>query len=160
MKLSPRLFRFILNVYPPYLGTGVWVDAVSADWRRIDVSMKLHWYNRNIMRTHFGGSLYAMVDPHLMLMLIQILGQQYIVWDKSARIDFIKPGRGRVSARLIITTELLEEIYEEVAKKTKFMPTIPVKICDETGELVAVVEKTLYIRKKRSEQDVEEERRS
>jgi acyl-coenzyme A thioesterase PaaI-like protein len=149
MKLTPRFLRFILNVYPPYLGTGVYIDYISPDWRRIDVSMKLHWYNRNAMKTHFGGSLYAMVDPHLMLMFMQILGKDYIVWDKAAGIDFVRPGRGRVSASLVITDSLLEEIHQEVAKKTKYMPCIPVNIIDESGEQVAVVEKTLYIRKKR-----------
>ena len=34
------------------------------------------------------------VDPIYMLMLLKILGPEYIVWDKSANIRFRKPGKG------------------------------------------------------------------
>ena len=107
MKLTPRLLRWLLNIYGPYLGAGIRVELISADWRESQVSMKLRWYNRNAVGSHFGGSLYAMVDPHLMLMLMHILGNDYIVWDKSAEIDFVRPGRGRVMANFAITDEEL-----------------------------------------------------
>ena len=148
MITSPRFFRFILNVYPPYLGSGVWIDRISADWREVDVSMKLRWYNRNAMKTHFGGSLYSMVDPHLMLMLLQILGKGYIVWDKAASINFLKPGRGRVSAHLQITDAMLAEIHAGLARKKKVMPQYDIDIIDDTQEVVARVQKTLYVRRK------------
>ena len=148
MITSPRFFRFILNVYPPYLGSGVWIDRISADWREVDVSMKLRWYNRNAMKTHFGGSLYSMVDPHLMLMLLQILGKGYIVWDKAASINFLKPGRGRVSAHLQITDAMLAEIHAGLARKKKVMPQYDIDIIDDAQEVVARVQKTLYVRRK------------
>jgi hypothetical protein len=56
--------------------------------------MPLRWYNKNYVGTHFGGSLSAMTDPHYMLMMIQILGREYIVWDQSGTIEYRKPGRG------------------------------------------------------------------
>ena len=73
MPISQQKLRRLLKIYPPYLGAGIRVDYISEDWRELQVSMKLRWYNRNAVGTHFGGSLYAMVDPHLMLMLLQIL---------------------------------------------------------------------------------------
>ena len=94
MRLTPPLLRFILNIYGPSLWAGIRADYISADWRSIRVSMKLRWYNRNAVGTHFGGSLYSMVDPHLMLMLMNILGSGYVVWDKSAAIDFLRPAKG------------------------------------------------------------------
>lgn len=148
MITSPRLFRFILNVYPPYLGTGVWIDRISKNWREIDVSMKLHWYNRNAMKTHFGGSLYSMVDPHLMLMLMQILGRGYIVWDKAASIDFLRPGTGRVTAHLRITDNMLAEIHSGLVKKKKVTPEYEINILDDSNEAVARVRKTLYVRRR------------
>ena len=148
MISSPRLFRFILNVYPPYLGTGVWIDRISEDWREVDVSMKLRWYNRNAMKTHFGGSLYSMVDPHLMLMLMQILGRGYIVWDKAAGIDFLKPGRGRVAAQLRITDDMLAEIHAGLTRKKKVTPHYAIDILDESAEVVARICKTLYVRRR------------
>src|SRR3546814_17705952 len=99
--MSPRLFRLLMNLYPPYLGTGIRVTRVSADFAEIDVQMGLHWYNRNALGTQFGGSLYAMVDPFLVLMTLQQIGDDYIVWDKGAQIDFVAPGRGPVYANKI-----------------------------------------------------------
>lgn len=148
VRLTPRLLKFILNIYSPYLGAGIQVDHISEDWRQIRVSMKLRWYNRNAVGTHFGGSLYAMVDPHLMLMLMNILGKGYIVWDKSAAIDFIRPGKGRVFATFTITDEDIEEIMRRTADGGKYLPKFTVRIEDEQGEMVAQVKKILYIRKK------------
>ena len=82
----------MLNIYPPYWGTGIVVSKVAPDFTEIVVQMKKRFYNRNYVDTHFGGSLYSMVDPFYMLMLINILGKDYVVWDKSAFIDFVKPG--------------------------------------------------------------------
>src|SRR5689334_18498320 len=87
-----------INFYSPYLGAGVRVTRVSEDFRQVDVEMPLRFYNRNYVGTHFGGSLYSMCDPFYMLMLIHILGPEYIVWDKAAAIRFKKPGKGVVKA--------------------------------------------------------------
>jgi len=149
VKVTAKRMRTILNLYPPYLGAGIHVDNITEDWRQIDVSMQLRWYNRNVVRTHFGGSLYSMVDPHLMLMLMQLLGEKYIVWDKSAEIDFIRPGKGKVFATLKISDEDLKNIYDGVERRGKFLPKFEVKIVDKVGKTVCRIIKTLYIRKKR-----------
>ena len=70
MKFTPKRLKRMLNLYPPYLGAGVRITYLSEDWQELHVSMSLHWYNRNAVGTHFGGSLYSMVDPNLMLMLM------------------------------------------------------------------------------------------
>jgi acyl-coenzyme A thioesterase PaaI-like protein len=149
MKMTPALMRFILNVYPPYLGAGIHVNRIADDWKTLDVSMKLHWYNQNVMKTHFGGSLYSMVDPHLMLMHMQILGKEYIVWDKAAKIDFIRPGKGKVSAHFHITEHNLETIFTGLETQSKVRPEYEVAVIDESGELVAKVTKILYVRRKK-----------
>ena len=146
--MSPRLMRFILNIYPPYLGAGVKVHKIAENWKFTEVSMPLRWYNRNAVRTHFGGSLYSMVDPHLMLMLMGILGENYIVWDKAAQIEFVRPGQGRVSARLEISDEKLSEILATLESKRKVTPTFLVEVVDNNAKTVAKIMKTLYVRKK------------
>jgi len=90
-----------------------------------------------------------MIDPFYMLLLMNNLGKDYIVWDKSADIEFIKPGKGTVSANFIVTDEMLTEIKQKTANGDKFLPTYPVTIVDESGEIVAKANKTLYIRRKR-----------
>jgi hypothetical protein len=110
--------------------------------------MKMRWYNRNYVKTHFGGSLYAMTDPFFMLMLIHILGKEFVVWDKAAHIDFIKPSQGKVTARFLITEEQIEDILKNTSAGQKYFPEFSVDIENEAGEKVARVVKTLYIRKK------------
>ena len=150
MKITPRLLRLILNLYGPYLGAGVHITHISNDWRELRVSMKLHWYNRNAVGTHFGGSLYSMVDPHFMLLLMKLLGNTYIVWDKSSNIDFIRPVNGPVHAVIQISKEDEMRIREQVKSAEKYLPEFEVQIHDDEGKPVALVKKVLYVRKKNS----------
>jgi len=142
------MFRLLLNIYPPYWGTGIVVSKVAPDFTEIVVQMKKRFYNRNYVDTHFGGSLYSMVDPFYMLMLINILGKDYVVWDKSAFIDFVKPGRGKVKAVFSITQETIFDIVEKTADGEKYLPELAVEIEDEAGETVARAVKTIYVRRR------------
>jgi acyl-coenzyme A thioesterase PaaI-like protein len=121
---------------------------MSKDYRHALVSMKLTFYNKNYMGVQFGGSLYAMVDPWYMLMLIKNLGPDHIVWDKSAAIQFRKPGKGKVSAEFRIHDEQIEEIKKILETQNKLDYTFKVEIKDDTGKLIADVQKVIYIRKK------------
>jgi len=147
-QMNPNFFKLLLNVYPPYWGTGIVVKKISPDYKEIIVQMKMRWYNRNYVKTHFGGSLYAMTDPFFMLMLLQILGKEYIVWDKAAHIEFIRPGRGTLTAKFIITDEEIGNILKNTADGQKYLPEFSVDIKDEADETVASVTKILYLRKK------------
>jgi acyl-coenzyme A thioesterase PaaI-like protein len=144
---SRRWLIRMLNLYPPYLGAGVRVKA-SPDLRTFEVRMKLRWWNRNYVGTHFGGSLYTMCDPFFMLMLVDALGRGYIVWDKAATIRFRRPGRGAVRATFHIPLERIEEIRAAADAGGKVEPVFTVEVVDDQGEVVAEVEKLLYVRAK------------
>ena len=141
--------RRMLSTFAPYLGAGVKVTEIADDFSSATVEMRQHWYNTNYVGTHFGGSLYSMADPHYMLLLMRRLGKGYIVWDKSASIDFIRPGKGTVRAHFELTDERVEEIKRLTANGDKHLPEWDIDILDEDGELVARVHKVLYVRKKR-----------
>jgi acyl-coenzyme A thioesterase PaaI-like protein len=138
----------LMSLYPPYLGSGIRVDEADDDYRRVVVSMDLSFYNRNYVGTHFGGSLYSMCDPFYMLMLLKNLGPDYIVWDKAATIRFKKPGRGRVRAEFLLSKECIDEIREQADAELKVEPTFVVEVVDEEGDVVAQVDKVLYVRRK------------
>ena len=140
--------RRLVNIYPPYVGAGVRVKRISADFRELDVEMKLRWFNRNYVATQFGGSLYSMTDPFLMLMLMKNLGPDYLVWDKSASIEFKQPGRGTVTARFRLTGEDVATARERTAGGERYLPVFPIDVTDADGTVVARVTKTLYIKKK------------
>jgi hypothetical protein len=146
--MKAKYLKLLINLYPPYWATGITVRSISPDYKEIWVQMKMRWYNRNYVKTHFGGSLYAMADPFYMLMLIHILGKEFVVWDKAARIDFIKPSHGTVTARFVITAEHIESIMGNTLEGQKYFPEFFVDIENEAGEKVAHIVKTLYIRKR------------
>lgn len=148
MKTTPKKLKRLLNFYPPYIGAGIKIDSISEDWRELKVSMKVRWYNRNYVGTHFGGSLYSMVDPHFMLMLLQILGRDYVVWDKASDIDFVKATKKPISATFTITDGMIEDIKNNTANGDKYLPQYEIDIVDEDKNLIARVNKTLYVRKK------------
>jgi len=140
--------RVLLNLWPPFLGAGIRVKRLRPDWKEIDVEMKLRRWNSNYVGTHYGGSLYSMTDPFFMVMLIENLGREYIVWDKSASIRFRKPGKGTVTASFRLTEEEIEEIRRALESQEKIEQTFAVDVKDEAGNVIAQVEKLLHIRKK------------
>jgi len=138
----------MINWYPPFIGAGIRVERTSDDFSEIEVHMKLRWWNRNVVGTQFGGSLYMMCDPFFMAILMSHLGRGYIVWDKAARIDFLKPGRGRVKVVFRIPPEEIARIREQADTQPKVEPEFEVDVVDDAGVVVARVHKTLYVRKK------------
>jgi hypothetical protein len=142
-----RHLRTLMNLWPPFLGSGIRVKRLQSDWKRVDVEMKLRRWNKNYVGTHYGGSLYSMTDPFYMLMLIENLGRDYIVWDKAATIRFKKPGKGMVSATFRLAEEQVDEIREALRSEAKIDRTFTVEVRDESGAVVAEVEKLLNIRR-------------
>jgi hypothetical protein len=143
-----RLQRFV-NWYPPFLGAGIKIKRIADDLRTIEVHMPLRFWNRNYVGTHFGGSLYTMCDPFFMLILINNLGSGYIVWDKAATIRFKKPGKGLVTAIFHIPHDRIEEIRSQADSQGKVEPQFQVQVTDSDGNVIAEVDKLLYVRKKK-----------
>ncbi|MCB1160416.1 MAG: YiiD C-terminal domain-containing protein [Leptospiraceae bacterium] len=132
--------------FGPYKGASVKPKILNKN--TVEVSMPLVISNTNYVGTHFGGSLYSMCDPFYMFILLWNLGEDYIVWDKSAKIEFISPGKGTVKVTFFLSdAEFAEikEILKNTKKTTRFYKT---EIYDENGKVVARLEKELYIRRK------------
>jgi hypothetical protein len=146
-----RHMRLFLNLWPPFLGAGIRVKRLRSDWKEIDVEMKLRRWNSNYVGTHYGGSLYSMTDPFIMVMLIENLGRDYVVWDKSASIRFRRPGRGTVFARFRLTGDEVEEIKQALKIQAKIERTFMVEVKDESGNVIAEVQKLLHVRRKELE---------
>ena len=146
--VGKQLILKLMSFWPPFLGAGIRVKRISKDFTEVDVEMKLGIWNRNYVGVHFGGSLYAMTDPFYMLMLMENLGREYIVWDKAATIRFKRPGRGRVRAEFRLTRDQIEAIRARADREAKVEPVFQVRVIDSEGTLVAEVDKTLYVRRK------------
>lgn len=145
-KLRDELgFDAAFTQFGPYTGANIQVR--SLDRYTVESSMTLVETNTNYVGTHFGGSLYSMCDPFFMFLLMQNLGDGYIVWDKAANIDFIKPGKGTVTARFYISEEELNALRDELTKVKKLDRIYECEVKDEQGDVVARMKKTLYVRR-------------
>lgn len=131
------------------LFAGIRVVELSADYRYAKVELRMRPWNKNAVGAHFGGSMFAMTDPMYMLMLLANFYGDYYVWDKGADIDFIKPGFGTLTAEFTITDGLLGEIRQATKDGHKYLPVLPVLIKNADGEVVAKLNRTLYLRKKK-----------
>ena len=143
------LMKLLLNIWPPFLFTGIKVVKLTTDFKEAKIQLTQRSWNTNAVGVHFGGSLYSMTDPFYMLMILSQLGSDYIVWDKSADIEYVKPGKGKVYADFVVSQSLIDEIIKQTQHGDKYLPELPVNIKDEQGELVAKLNRTIYIRKKK-----------
>lgn len=144
-----RLIQRLINVWPPYLGAGIRVRRLDLAGGVVEVEMKLRWWNRNYVGTHYGGSLYSMCDPFFMLILMEQLGGKFIVWDKAATIRFRKPGRGTVRARFEISADEVERIRATAMADEKAEPRFVTLVLDEDDQVIAEVEKLVHVKRDR-----------
>lgn len=144
--LTPHLLKLRINTYAPYVGAGIKIEHLNMDQGLCVVSMGLTPLNKNIVGTQFGGSLYSMVDPFYMMILMQQLGSNYVVWDKSSHIEFVAPGHSKVTARIRIPTSEIAAIRELTKDGEPAFREYRTEIVNENQKIIAIVTKTVYIR--------------
>jgi acyl-coenzyme A thioesterase PaaI-like protein len=147
MKTKRKLLRW-MNWWPPFAGMGIRVRRIADNTREVDVEMVQRFWNTNYVGVHFGGSLFAMTDPFYMLMMLENLGPEYVVWDKAGAIRFRRPAKGTVRAEFRLTAEQIEEVRRAADTQEKVERVFAVEIKDQSGEVVAVAERTLHVRRK------------
>lgn len=145
---KPGVMRHLLNFWPPFLFSGIKVAELRDDYRYCRVILKSRPWTRNINQSQFGGSMFAMTDPIYPLLLMGALGKEYIVWDKQADIDYIKPGYSELVAEFWLSDDMVEQIKHHTAAGEKYFPQFLVYIKDAGGQTVCEVNRTVYIRKK------------
>ena len=136
-------------MYAPFVGAGIRVTKVSPDFREVEVKMKLRWYNKNYVGTQYGGGIFSMTDGFYIVMLIQILGREYTVWDKASRIQFLKPGKTELCAKHHLSNEVIEDIISKTKDGSRYFAEISIDVTDTSEQVIARVDKTIYIRKRK-----------
>jgi hypothetical protein len=91
-----------------------------------------------------------MCDPFFALILVEQLGHDFEVWDKSAAIEFLRPGRGKVLATFEIPSSEVAEIREAATSGKAVEPVFVAEVTDESSSVVARVTKTIHVKKRRS----------
>lgn len=144
-SLQTKLTRLKYNMFPAYFSTGARLTYLAADHTEVHVELPLSWRTRNYFGTTFGGSIYAALDPILVMMFFNVLGRDYIIWDKAATIHFKRPGRETLFAKFVVTREEIAEIKAELSEKKSVDRTYRVAFSNKAGKTHAIIEKTLYI---------------
>jgi acyl-coenzyme A thioesterase PaaI-like protein len=145
-SLPAHWYLYLWNFYPPFFGAGIRIHHVAPDFSSARTSLRLRWWNRNIIGTLFGGSLYSMCDPMHMVLLSHLLGPDYVVRDRGAEVRFLRKGVNSAHAHFEISTRTVAEIWNDPSEvqERKFK----VEVRDREGDVIAEVVKTLYIRRK------------
>ena len=149
MAMTPRKLRRVLRWWPPFLFSGIRVLEVADDWSSARVELRRRWYSANYVGTHFGGSLFAMADPFWMILLMETLGRDYIVWDKAAEIEFVKAVREPVTVEFQVDPVAIAELRAATADGARVLRWFETEIRTASGETVARVRKQLHVRLKR-----------
>ena len=139
------LFKILFNISPMYRRTNARLIDVSEDIHRVKIKISLNYKNRNYMGTMFGGSMLSATDPIYMIQLLQILGDDYVVWDKSTNIRFKKPANQHCYAIFEFTTEEINQIKNDVLQHNEINLVKNLSIESKSKNVYAVVEKTIYI---------------
>ena len=146
--MRANTFRHLLNLWPPFLINAIRVRTISDDYTEASVVLRLRPWNRNYVKSQFGGNLFAMVDPFWMLLVMRQLGDDYYVWDKAGAIDFVAPGYEDVYARFKLEPIAVNELRVAAAGGEKVLRWFETEVTTASGKLIAVVRKQIYVRLK------------
>jgi acyl-coenzyme A thioesterase PaaI-like protein len=141
-------FRRLLNLWPPFLCNSIRGEMLSGDYSEARVVLRLRLWNRNYVRSQFGGNLFSMSDPFWMLLVMHQLGNDYYVWDKAGAIDFVAPGREDVYAHFKLEPAVVDELRAAAAGGEKVLRWFETEVTTASGQVIATVRKQIYVRLK------------
>ncbi|MBS1271343.1 MAG: hypothetical protein MAGBODY4_00472 [Candidatus Marinimicrobia bacterium] len=142
-----KIRRWGFNLFPAYRRTGARLTYLDSDWRRVDIKLPLNWRTKNYVGTMFGGCMFAAVDPIYMILLIKRLGNDYVVWDKSASIQFHRPGKTDLFASCELPDEEVAALRQRLETEVSIERTYRTELKNQDDEVCATVEKVIHIRK-------------
>ncbi|WP_298755285.1 DUF4442 domain-containing protein [uncultured Psychroserpens sp.] len=143
------IYKYGFNWSPMYRRTTAKVIEVSNDLYKVVIMMKPNWKNRNFVGTIFGGSMLSATDPIYMIQLMQILGEDYVVWDKSVEACYKKPAKSKIYGEFMFSEQEIETIKQQVLNKNEIDIVKTMSLVDAKQNIIATFNKTLYIADKR-----------
>jgi len=140
------VFKYGFNLSPMYRRSTGRLTYVSDDIQQVDIKIPLSYKNRNYVGSVFGGSLFSATDPIYMIQLLNILDENYVVWDKHASIRFRRPVKQDAYVNFVITDEDLENIKKDVAEHKEIDFKKVIQITNKQKDIVfAEVTKIIYV---------------
>ncbi len=142
---NAQIYKYGFNWSPMYKRTTGKIIKVSTNLHYVKIKIPLSWKNRNYVGSLFGGSMLSATDPIYMIQLINILGNNYVVWDKSATINYRRPGRETLFCEFIFSSEDILKIKKDVTNKSEIDIIKTTNIVTKAGVVIAELSKTIYI---------------
>ena len=139
------LFKYGIQYLPMYRRTGGKVVTISPDFLKIDIVIPVNFKTKNYSGTLFGGSMLSATDPFYAIQLLQILGNDYVVWDKETKVKFKKPGKIKVYGRFEFEVYEIEAIKNEIQLHGKVDVKKEMKLYGTDDKVVAEIKKTMYV---------------
>ena len=147
-KFFPKhlLIKHGLNISPMYRRSTGRIIEISEDLMRIRVKLAISWRNKNYANTIFGGSMFATVDPMPMVQLVNVLGPDFVVWDKSAQINFKRPAKEDLYATFEFTETEIAEIKNRVAREGEIeINKLTLLTNKDASQTYCEIDKRIYI---------------
>jgi acyl-CoA hydrolase len=143
-------FKYGFNLSPMYRRSTARVVKVTKDMLQINIKLPISYKNKNYVNSIFGGSMFSATDPIAMIQLISILGEDYVVWDKSAEIFFKRPARESLYAEFVFTAEEIASIQLKVAAENEIDITKKIALTNKNKTITfCEVHKVIYITTKK-----------
>ena len=149
MRVTPRRLAVAMSLWAPNLWSGIRVRRFADDWTSATVELHVNLITRNYVKTAFGGSMSAMTDPYFFMLVMHQLGRDYVVWDTRGEIEYVKPGRGVLTAQFEVSPATVADLRERARGGAKVLEWFETEITDRDGDVVARVRREVYIREKR-----------
>ena len=144
-----KLFKYGFNLSPMYRRSTARIIRVSNDLLYVQIKLPISYKNKNYVNSIFGGSLFSSVDPIPMIQLINLIGNDYVVWDKSSEIYFRKPAKENLFAEFIFTNVEIDEIKKKIRTENEIDIVKNTSLTNKEKTIVyCEVKKTIYIAKK------------
>ncbi|MDO5969162.1 DUF4442 domain-containing protein [Flavivirga aquimarina] len=140
-----QIYKYGFNWSPMYRRSTGKIIEVSEDLMYVKIKIPLSFRNQNYVGSIFGGSLFSATDPIYMIQLMNILGDNYIVWDKEATIKYKRPAKEHVYAVFSFSFEEIENIKNQVAKNGELNLIKTSNITNKENIVFAEVTKTIYV---------------
>ncbi len=139
------IYKYGFNWSPMYRRTTAKIIEVSDDLHKVVIKLQPNWKNRNYVGSIFGGSMLAATDPIYMIQLIQILGNNYVVWDKSVEARYKKPAKTKIFGEFLFSEDEITAIKKNVEHQGEIDVIKIMHLIDEKQNKIATFKKTLYV---------------
>ena len=149
MRVTPRRLALGMSLWAPNLWSGIRIKTFADDWTSATVELHVNRITRNYVGTAFGGSMSAMTDPYFFMLVMHQIGRDYVVWDTRGEIEFVKPGRGVLTAEFAVSPAKVAELRERAQDGAKVLEWFETEITDASGDVVARVRREVYVREKK-----------